>query len=209
MSNLLKSLGLLFFLVSCNSQSSINKNETPPSTTNAVTSSATNGANPKVLIETNMGNIEAELYADKAPLSVANFMQYVEQGKYNGTIFHRVMSDFMIQGGGLTPDMEQKPTFDPIKNEAGNGLKNNTGTLAMARTNVVDSATSQFFINVKDNDFLDHRDDTEMGFGYAVFGKVTSGMETVDKIKMVKTGDKSGQENVPLEPVIINSVKKL
>ena len=165
-------------------------------------------ANPKVTIKTNMGDIEAELYEDKAPVSVKNFLDYVKKGHYKQTIFHRVISGFMIQGGGFDKDLKEKTTGSPIKNEAGNGLKNETGTLAMARTNQVDSATAQFFINVNDNSFLDHRDNTEQGFGYAVFGKVTSGMPVVNKIKSVKTGTRGPLEDIPLEAVIILDIVK-
>ncbi len=159
--------------------------------------------NPQVLLKTRMGDIVIELYRDKAPVTVKNFLRYVEEGKYDGTIFHRVIDGFMIQGGGMTPDMKEKQTYAPIKNEAGNGLKNEKGTIAMARTQVVDSATSQFFINLKDNDFLDHRDDSPRGFGYAVFGKVIKGMDVVEKIGHVKTGAKGFHRDVPIEPVVI------
>jgi len=163
--------------------------------------------NPMVLIETSMGNIKLELFEDKAPITVKNFLSYVEEGFYNGTIFHRVIPDFMIQGGGFTQDMIQKPTKAPIKNEATNGVGNTRGTIAMARTSVIDSATSQFFINVKDNDFLNHRDRSPQGFGYAVFGKVVEGMDVVDKIQHVKTTTKPPHRDVPAEPVVIKSVK--
>ena len=164
------------------------------------------GKNPIVVISTSMGDIEAELYADKAPESVKNFLAYAQSGHYDGTVFHRVIKDFMIQGGGMLPDMSQKPTKAPIKNEADNGLKNTNGTLAMARTSVVDSATSQFFINVKDNAFLDHKSKTPQGYGYAVFGKVISGMDVVEKIENVSTGSKGMHQDVPVEPVVIKSV---
>jgi cyclophilin family peptidyl-prolyl cis-trans isomerase len=164
------------------------------------------GKNPIVVISTSMGDIEAELYADKAPESVKNFLAYAQSGQYDGTVFHRVIKGFMIQGGGMTPDMNQKPTKAPIKNEADNGLKNTNGTLAMARTSVVDSATSQFFINVKDNAFLDHKSKTPQGYGYAVFGKVISGMDVVQKIENVSTGNKGMHQDVPVEPVLIKSV---
>ncbi|MGZ3809579.1 MAG: peptidylprolyl isomerase, partial [Bacteriovorax sp.] len=134
-----------------------------------VFSAAALAANPKVTIKTSMGDIEAELYEDKAPLSVKNFLEYVKKGQYKGTIFHRVINNFMIQGGGFDKDLKEKSAGAPIKNEAGNGLKNEVGTLAMARTSEVNSATAQFFINVADNSFLDHRDETSAGFGYAVF----------------------------------------
>ena len=165
-------------------------------------------ANPKIVIKTSMGEIEAELYADKAPLSVANFLEYIKKGQYKGTIFHRVINNFMIQGGGFDKDLKEKSSGTPIKNEAGNGLKNEIGTLAMARTNEVDSATAQFYINIADNGFLDHRDNSSSGFGYAVFGKVTSGMPIVNKIKAVKTGTRGQLEDVPLEAVVILDIIK-
>ncbi len=165
--------------------------------------------NPVVLMETSMGNVKIELEQAKAPVSVKNFLSYVDDKFYDGTIFHRVISNFMIQGGGFTADMQQKATKAQIKNEAGNGLRNKRGTLAMARTMVVDSATSQFFINVVDNDFLDYRDNSPQGFGYAVFGKVIEGMEVVDKIKGVKTGSKMGFQDVPAESVVIKSIKRV
>lgn len=164
--------------------------------------------NPVVLMETSVGNVRIELDQKNAPISVNNFLSYVDDKFYDGTIFHRVISNFMIQGGGFTPDMQQKPTKAQIKNEAGNGLKNKKGTLAMARTMVVDSATAQFFINVVDNDFLDHRDDSSQGYGYAVFGKVVEGMDVVDKMKSVKTGTKMGFGDVPMETVVIKSVRR-
>ena len=164
--------------------------------------------NPVVVMETSKGTIKIELDAAKAPKSVANFLQYADEGFFDGTIFHRVIPDFMIQGGGFTPDMDQKNTHAPIVNEAGNGLKNTRGTLAMARTSVVNSATAQFFINVKDNSFLNHTSESSSGFGYAVFGKVTEGMDIVDKIVGVKTGSSQGMDDVPKEPVLIKSVKR-
>jgi peptidyl-prolyl cis-trans isomerase A (cyclophilin A) len=158
-----------------------------------------------VIMETSEGNLEIELFADKAPITVSNFLAYVDSGFYAGTIFHRVIPRFMIQCGGFDESMRQKPTQAEIKNEAANGLKNERGTLAMARTSVVDSATSQFFINVAQNDFLNHggRD-----FGYAVFGKVTVGMDVVDKIAAVQTGTKNGMGDVPVKTVLIKSVKR-
>lgn len=159
--------------------------------------------NPEVLFKTSMGDIVIELYPDKAPVTVKNFLRYVSEGKYDGTIFHRVIDGFMIQGGGMTPDMKEQQTYAPIKNEAGNGLKNDKGTIAMARTQVVDSATAQFFINLKDNDFLNHRDESPRGYGYAVFGKVVKGMDVVEKIGKVKTGAKGFHRDVPKEPVVI------
>ncbi|MEM1125369.1 MAG: peptidylprolyl isomerase [Bacteroidota bacterium] len=153
-----------------------------------------------VKLTTSLGDIVIELHEDEAPISCQNFKQYVEDGFYDGTIFHRVIPGFMVQGGGMTPAMDRKSTRDPIKNEAQNGLSNARGTLAMARTQVVDSATSQFFINLKDNDFLNHgtRD-----FGYAVFGRVAEGMDTVDAIAGVDTTTKNGHRDVPQEPVFI------
>ncbi len=158
-----------------------------------------------VIIETSMGEIHVELDAEKAPITVENFLAYVDDGYYDGTIFHRVIPNFMIQGGGMLEDMSQKQTRDPIKNEADNGLGNDRGTLAMARTQVVDSATSQFFINLRDNAFLNHggRD-----FGYAVFGRVTEGMDVVDKIAGVATGNHGHHGDVPLEPVHLVSVRR-
>ena len=167
------------------------------------------GDEPRVTLETTLGKVVVELYPDKAPDSVKNFLQYVDDGFYGGTVFHRVIPGFMIQGGGFTAEMRQKPTRPPIRNEAGNGLKNTRGTLAMARTGVVDSATAQFFVNVADNDFLNHRDETPRGFGYAVFGKVVEGMEVVDAVAKVKTGRVSGFADVPLEPVVIKSARRL
>jgi peptidyl-prolyl cis-trans isomerase A (cyclophilin A) len=161
--------------------------------------------NPVVVLETSLGSIEIELDAEKAPISTANFLAYVDSGHYDGTVFHRVIPDFMIQGGGFDDSMSQKPTKAPIKNEANNGLKNVRGTVAMARTNVVDSATSQFFINLKDNDFLNHggRD-----FGYAVIGKVSAGMDVVDKIAAVRTANRGMHQDVPVEPVKIVKARR-
>jgi len=151
-----------------------------------------------------MGTITIELWPDKAPRTVENFLSYVDKGFYDGTIFHRVIKNFMIQGGGFTTGMQEKDTRPPIRNEARSDVKNERGTLAMARTTVVNSATAQFFVNVKDNDFLNHRDDTPDGFGYAVFGRVTEGMNVADKISLVKTGRK----DAPVEQVVIRSVKR-
>jgi cyclophilin family peptidyl-prolyl cis-trans isomerase len=164
------------------------------------------GKNPMVLMSTSLGDIKIELYEDKAPVSVKNFLAYVNDKFFDGTVFHRVIPNFMIQGGGFDKDLNQKATKPPIKNEAGNALKNDVGTLAMARTNVVDSATAQFFINVKDNSFLNHRDETPAGFGYTVFGKVVEGMDVVTKIVAVPTSRKGMNEAVPNEPVVIKSV---
>jgi cyclophilin family peptidyl-prolyl cis-trans isomerase len=165
----------------------------------------TPAANPKVLFKTTKGDITVELFSAKAPITVKNILDYVGEKFYDGLIFHRVIPDFMIQCGGLTAEMSQKSGRAPIKNEAGNGLKNTRGTLAMARTNVVDSASSKFFINLKDNTFLDHKDDTSQGFGYCVFGKVVAGMDVVDAIAKVPTGSKRGHGDVPLEPITILS----
>jgi len=161
-----------------------------------------------VVIKTSLGDIKVKLAADKAPLTVANFLSYVDAGHYDGTIFHRVIDQFMIQGGGFDAQMRQKPTKAPVKNEAANGLANKRGTVAMARTMVVDSATSQFFINVKDNAFLDHKAPTPQGFGYCVFGEVVEGMDVVDRIKSVRTGVQAGMSDVPVETVEILSVKR-
>jgi peptidyl-prolyl cis-trans isomerase B (cyclophilin B) len=156
-----------------------------------------------VKLTTNFGDITLELNADKAPISVANFLQYVESGFYDGIIFHRVIDGFMIQGGGFDIDMKQKSTKDEIKNEADNGLSNDKYSIAMARTSVPDSASSQFFINVADNDFLNHTAKTSSGWGYCVFGKVVEGMDVVDKIAKVKTTSKAGHRDVPADAVII------
>lgn len=162
----------------------------------------------EVVIETNYGDITLELDNEKAPLSVANFLAYMEKDHYKGTIFHRVIKDFMIQGGNFNTEMSPKKTLAPIKNEATNGLRNLRGTIAMARTGVVDSATSQFFINLKDNDFLDHKNTSTRGYGYAVFGKVVKGMDVVDKIGVSKTHTFKRFRDVPVEPVVINNVKR-
>jgi peptidyl-prolyl cis-trans isomerase B (cyclophilin B) len=162
---------------------------------------------PKVRMETNKGVIVIELYPDKAPKTVANFLEYVRTGHYFGTIFHRVIQGFMIQGGGVTADYQGKPLRDPIVNEAGNGLKNLRGTVAMARTGEVNSATAQFFINLKDNSFLDHKNDSPEGFGYCVFGKVVEGMNVVDAIAAVPTGPGGPfAKDVPKTPVVIGNV---
>ena len=161
-----------------------------------------------IKLHTSLGTIALELDAEKAPKTVANFIEYVKSGHYDGTIFHRVIDGFMIQGGGFDADMGQKPTGSPIANEAGNGLKNTAGTLAMARTSDVHSATAQFFINVADNAFLDFTSATAQGYGYAVFGKVCAGMDVVEKIKKVKTGNRGMHGNVPVEPVIIQSARR-
>jgi cyclophilin family peptidyl-prolyl cis-trans isomerase len=156
-----------------------------------------------ITIKTNHGDISVELFDDKAPISCDNFRQYARDGHFAGTVFHRVIPNFMIQGGGMDDSMTSKPTREPIKNEADNGVSNTRGTLAMARTMVVDSATSQFFINLRDNDFLDHG---SRDFGYAVFGKVTDGMDVVDAIAAVPTGNRGGHQDVPVEAVEIIEV---
>lgn len=179
-------------------------------TTNAVP--ATQKETPmsvNITIDTSLGTLKAELFQDKAPLTVANFLAYVDEGYFNGTIFHRVIPNFMIQGGGFTPDMRQKATKANVKNEAANGLKNDRGTLAMARTQIVDSATSQFFINLKANDFLNYKNATAQGFGYCVFGKVTEGLDVLDKIAAVPTGNHpAGHGDVPKETVTIISITR-
>jgi peptidyl-prolyl cis-trans isomerase B (cyclophilin B) len=156
-----------------------------------------------VKLHTNHGVITLELDAEKAPVTVANFLAYVESGHYNNTVFHRVIDGFMIQGGGFEPGMNQKPTGEQIKNEADNGLKNERGTIAMARTQAPHSATAQFFINVADNDFLNHRSPDLQGWGYCVFGKVSDGMDVVDAIRKVKTGSSGFHQDVPKEDVVI------
>ena len=160
-----------------------------------------------IRLTTNFGNIDIELNFDKAPKTAANFEQYVKDGFYNGTIFHRVIDNFMIQGGGMTANMQEKPTREPIENEAANGLKNDCYTIAMARTMQPQSASSQFFINVKDNDFLNHTAPTPQGWGYCVFGKVVAGTDVVDKIKTVKTGRHGYHDDVPLETVLIEKAE--
>jgi peptidyl-prolyl cis-trans isomerase B (cyclophilin B) len=161
-----------------------------------------------VIMKTSEGEVEIELNEEKAPLTVANFLKYIDEGFYDGTIFHRVINNFMIQGGGFLPGMKEKETKESVKNEADNGLKNLKGSLAMARTQVPDSASSQFFINVKDNDFLNHSAKTVQGWGYAVFGKVVNGMDVVDKIKTVETGKSGYFDDVPKKDVEIISVKR-
>ena len=210
----MKGLGLcLLLLAACDAQSKSEqapvaapqaeaKTETQPQTQRA-------GGNPMVVIKTSKGEMQVELYADKAPKTVENFLAYVDAGFFDGTIFHRVIPGFMIQGGGFDASMSQKETRAPIKNEAQNGLKNDRGTLAMARTNVVDSATAQFFVNLVNNDFLNHTAPNDRGFGYAVFGKVTKGMEVVDEIAKVQTTRKGPHADVPAEPVVIESIKRL
>jgi len=159
-----------------------------------------------IRFETTLGSFTIEFFEKEAPISVANFLAYIDEGFFDGTIFHRIVPGFVIQGGGFTEDMSQKRTKPAIKNEADNGLKNARGTLSMARTNDINSATSQFFVNLKDNDFLDH---TRGNFGYAVFARVTEGLEVIDKIAAVETGRKKGFDDVPVAPVIMTSVRRI
>jgi len=175
----------------------------------AVTALTLQAADPQVLLKTNKGDITIALFQDKAPISVKNFISYADEKFFDGTIFHRVIKGFMVQGGGMTADMHEKSAKPPIKNEAANGLKNKRGTLAMARTPEIDSATCQFFINLVDNSFLDHQSNDPEKFGYAVFGKVVAGMDVVDAIAGVPTGSKGGHQDVPREPVTILSVTRL
>jgi peptidyl-prolyl cis-trans isomerase A (cyclophilin A) len=162
--------------------------------------------NPSIIFTTSKGAFTVELYGDEAPISVENFLKYIDDKFFDGTTFHRVVPNFVIQGGGLTSDLEQKKTRAPIKNEATNGLRNQRGTLSMARTNQVDSATSQFFVNLKDNGFLDH---SAGNYGYAVFGRVTAGMDVVDTIAKVRTGRRKGYDDTPLEAVVIESARRV
>ena len=161
---------------------------------------------PTVLFKTSLGEFTIELEPKDAPISVENFLRYVDDGFFDGTIFHRIVPGFVIQGGGLTPEFDNKETRAPIKNEAANGLRNLRGTLSMARTNAVDSATSQFFVNLKDNAFLDHKSGS---FGYAVFGRVTKGMDVIDQIAKVRTGKRKGYDDAPLESVTIESARRV
>ncbi len=163
-------------------------------------------ANPQVLMETSLGNITLELFEKEAPITVANFLAYVKSNFFAGTVFHRVIKGFMIQGGGLEANLRQKPAMAPIKNEAGNGLSNEIGTIAMARTSVIDSATSQFFINTENNYFLNHTDNTPRGFGYCVFGKVTDGMDVVRAIESTQTTSAGMYSDVPVTPILIARV---
>ena len=173
----------------------------------AATAEETPLPNPKVVIKTSEGDITLRLFRDKAPLTVDNFLAYVDAGFYNGTIFHRVIPNFMIQGGGFLPDMTEKPTNDPVKNESKNRVHNARGTIAMARTTDPHSATAQFFINVKDNDFLNHSGKNMQGWGYTVFGKVSEGEDVLNKIRAVPTGSRGGHQDVPTDDVIIESVE--
>jgi cyclophilin family peptidyl-prolyl cis-trans isomerase len=165
------------------------------------------GTSPRVALDTSKGTIVFELYPDKAPKTVENFLRYVEDGFYDGTVFHRVIPDFMIQGGGFTAEMQKRPTRAPIENEADNGVDNERGTVAMARTSDPHSATAQFFVNLKDNAFLDHTAKTSRGWGYAVFGKVVEGMDVVDAIAAVPTGRMGGMQDVPTQPVVIEKAR--
>ncbi len=180
--------------------------QTKPSTSEGHTSMS---SNPRVKVQTNLGDFVITLDADKAPKTTANFVSYVKDGFYNGTIFHRVIDGFMIQGGGFEPGMKQKATKAPVENEANNGLKNDKYTIAMARTNDPQSATAQFFINVANNDFLNFTAPTANGWGYAVFGKVTEGTDVIDKMKGVKTGNSGFHQNVPTEDVVIEKAEVL
>ena len=171
---------------------------------------AVKSSNPSIVIETTMGNITIELYADKAPKTVKNFMGYVMSGYYTNTIFHRIMKNFMIQGGGMTADLRRKPgLWAPIENEATNGLKNEVGTIAMARTSEINSATSQFFINTNNNTSLNHQGESPDKFGYAVFGKVTAGMDVVTKIENVPTGTQGNYQNVPNKVITIKAIRRV
>ncbi|MBI2520629.1 MAG: peptidyl-prolyl cis-trans isomerase [Bdellovibrio sp.] len=201
----------VLFLSSCNDNrptSSPKEGKTSPDATTPAATPALNNPNPVVVIKTSLGEMEVELFSGLAPLTVANFLQYVDDNFYDGTIFHRVMDNFMIQGGGMTPDMKEKATRPAIKNEAANAVLNTRGTIAMARTMDVDSATSQFFINVIDNPFLNHTGTSPQEFGYCVFGKVIQGFEVMDKIKGVSTHSVDMHQNVPITPVVIQSIKR-
>lgn len=195
-SSLLVSVLLSFSLFS----SAYAQSETEPKATQT---------NPQVLIETSMGNIMIELYPNKAPISVKNFLRYVNEGFYDGTIFHRVIPNFMVQGGGFTPDLQKKHTHAPIQNEADNGLRNQIGMVAMARTSDPHSASAQFFINVAQNSFLDFREKTQRAYGYAVFGRVIQGMKVVNKIRKAKTGFKNGMGDVPRNPIIMIKARQV
>jgi cyclophilin family peptidyl-prolyl cis-trans isomerase len=168
---------------------------------------ASNRDDTMVKFETSLGDFVIELFTDRAPVSADNFLRYVDDRHFDGTVFHRVIPGFVIQGGGMTADMSQKPTRKPIENEATNGLKNLRGTLSMARTNDINSATSQFFVNLVDNAFLDHQG--QRNYGYAVFGKVVEGMDVIDAIAAVKTGRKRGHDDVPVEPVTVHSARRV
>jgi len=203
-----------FFIAGCNASEPKKVEEAAKTVVEEVSSATTKKiidkkdsgdqmSNPKIKLETSKGMMVIELDAEKAPNSAANFVEYVKDGFYDGVIFHRVIPNFMVQGGGMNPDMSEKANKTPIKNEANNGLKNDRGTLAMARTNDPHSATSQFFINLKDNDFLNHTSESPAGWGYAVFGKVVDGLDTIDEIAKVQTGNVGGHGDVPVEAVTI------
>jgi cyclophilin family peptidyl-prolyl cis-trans isomerase len=162
-----------------------------------------------VRFETSLGNFTIEFFEKEAPISVKNFLRYVDDKHFDGTIFHRVIPGFVIQGGGMEPGLNQKDTHEPIKNEATNGIKNSRGTLSMARTNDINSATSQFFVNLKDNDFLDHKPGSNSTYGYAVFGRVSEGMDVIDKIAKVKTGTRRGHQDVPVEDVVVTKATRV
>ena len=196
------------FILGCASTNSAIASQTQPNSTSNVNPQETTMSNmPLVELETSMGNITIELNEEKAPKTVENFLNYVNSGHYEGTIFHRIIDGFMIQGGGMDEQMNEKPTNKPVENEADNGLKNDKGTIAMARTQDPHSATSQFFINIKDNDFLNHTGKNAQGWGYTVFGKVTSGMDVIEKMRGVPTGRFGMHADVPKTPITINSAK--
>ena len=195
------------FILGCASNSSIASQTQPNSTSNTNNQETIMSNMPVVELETSMGNITIELNQEKAPKTVENFLTYVKSGQYEGTIFHRIIDGFMIQGGGMDAEMNEKKTNAPVENEADNGLKNDQGTVAMARTQDPHSATSQFFINVKDNDFLNHTGKNAQGWGYTVFGKVTSGMDVIEKMRGVPTGRFGMHADVPKTPVTITSAK--
>ena len=199
---------LIFVAVSAHGSDQTTANGVDSATAGDSAQEATRGGKPVVTLKTTLGDIQIELDSENAPISVENFLSYLDKGFYDGTIFHRVIPGFMVQGGGFTSDMDKKDTDPQIKNEATNGLKNERGTLAMARTSVVDSATAQFFINLVDNDFLNHTSTDTRGYGYAVFARVISGMDVVDKIGGVPTGTKGGHQNVPNQAVTLESAKR-
>ncbi len=196
------------FILGCTSTNSTIASQAQPNLTSNTNNQETTMSNmPVVELETSMGNITIELNEEKAPKTVENFLSYVKSGQYEGTIFHRIIDGFMIQGGGMDEQMNEKPTNKPVENEADNGLKNDKGTIAMARTQDPHSATSQFFVNIKDNDFLNHSGKNAQGWGYTVFGKVTSGMDVIEKMRGVPTGRFGMHADVPKTPITINSAK--
>ena len=208
MKSMLFLFGLLFFNLAFAVKPAAVKAKAKTPATAPVAVAAPVSGKPVVVLETSQGTIEIELNAEKAPITVANFLKYVDDKFYDGTIFHRVINNFMIQGGGFTEKMVEKPTKAPIQNEANNGLTNDEGTIAMARTNDPNSATAQFFINVANNSSLNHTSQTTSGWGYAVFGKVTQGMTIVNRIKLLKTGSISGYQDVPMTQVVIKSIRR-